>query len=185
MAIPTRADGPSFQFGFPRPADDYDPFVHPEQYAADPAGAADWVSGYFTHGRGASGSVHVHALERRTPARDRLRTALDRHYLEREMAEREREDLARRVQRSVSFRVRRPPPLPPYQHAPAYDDVVAEGEDAAMVCARAATPSRAEFPPPDEPPPPAAEAGETAGETRIDERRRSGDSRHATGADLV
>ncbi|KIP12751.1 hypothetical protein PHLGIDRAFT_123834 [Phlebiopsis gigantea 11061_1 CR5-6] len=101
----------------------------------------------------------------------------------REMAERERDDLARRVHQTVSFRVRRPPPPPPYQHAPAYDAV--EGEDAAMVQARSATPTRAEFPPPDEPPPPATETDETTSGTRIDERRRSGDGRHAAGSDLV
>ena len=58
---------------------------------------------------------------RRTPARDRIETVVDRHTLEREMAEIERRDLARRVR--VARRLT-PPPPPPYQHAPDYDAAV-------------------------------------------------------------
>lgn len=59
---------------------------------------------------------------RRTPGADRIRTALDRHYLEAEMAEREREDIERRVHAMPWRRPRQPPP-PPYQHAPEYESV--------------------------------------------------------------
>lgn len=62
---------------------------------------------------------------RRTPGRDRIRATMERHYLEQEMQEREREDIERRVLAAVPFRRRSlPPPPPPYQHAPAYEQAV-------------------------------------------------------------
>jgi hypothetical protein len=65
---------------------------------------------------------------RRTPGRDRIRTMMDRHYLEAEMAVREREDIERRVlQAAPALRRPRRAPPPPYQHAPAYESIVEEG----------------------------------------------------------
>ena len=58
---------------------------------------------------------------RRTPNRDRIEGLLSRHYLEREMAERERQEMEQRILRSSS--IIRPPP-PPYISAPAYEEIV-------------------------------------------------------------
>lgn len=60
-------------------------------------------------------------LWRRTPSRDRIAGLLQRHHLDREMEEREREDLARRMRESAAPRWK--PPPPPYQNAPDYDSV--------------------------------------------------------------
>ncbi|TCD69236.1 hypothetical protein EIP91_008339 [Steccherinum ochraceum] len=58
---------------------------------------------------------------RRTPSRDRIAGLLQRHHLDREMEEREREDLTRRMREQAAPRWK--PPPPPYQNAPAYDSV--------------------------------------------------------------
>ncbi|KAF7792887.1 hypothetical protein EIP86_003988 [Pleurotus ostreatoroseus] len=112
---------------------------------------------------------------RRTPQHDRIETLLSRHYLQREMQERERTELERRIWRNAS--VQRPPP-PPYQPAPAYDAVAVEpcspppthspppaesppyGPALPLLPAedsppRMATPLPAHSPPPTPPPPPA------------------------------
>ena len=118
---------------------------------------------------------------RRTPGRDRIRTMMDRHYLEREMQEREREDIERRFIQVVPFR--RPPP-PPYQHAPAYDAVIGDEHP------RTPSPSssRADSPTLDEPPLPssatplATEPRDPPSpriEARREEHAPSDDSRHA------
>ena len=59
---------------------------------------------------------------RRTPARDRIGALLNRHRLEREMEEMER-DRMERFSRALDSRRWRPPP-PPYQHAPEYESVI-------------------------------------------------------------
>ncbi|KAI9000831.1 hypothetical protein BD414DRAFT_532652 [Trametes punicea] len=68
------------------------------------------------------GIARCYIVWRRTPARDRVAAFVDRHQLEREMEEMERERLAR-LSRALEARRWRPPP-PPYQPAPAYDEVV-------------------------------------------------------------
>ena len=60
------SDGASFLFGLPRPADDYQPMIHPEQF--DPVTGLDWVGGYFSHGD------TVDTLVRRTHDTDPLPT---------------------------------------------------------------------------------------------------------------
>ena len=60
---------------------------------------------------------------RRTPNRDRIEGLLSRHYLEREMAERERQEMEQRILRSSSLL--RPPP-PPYISAPAYEEIAGD-----------------------------------------------------------
>lgn len=62
---------------------------------------------------------------KRTPSHDRIEEVLNRHYVQREMEEREREDMERRLAhlRSVSGSPIALPP-PPYQHAPSYEDIV-------------------------------------------------------------
>ena len=60
---------------------------------------------------------------RRTPSRDRIGALLSRHQLEREMEEQQR-DRMERISRAMEAYRWRPPP-PPYQHAPAYETVVA------------------------------------------------------------
>ncbi|KAI0722741.1 hypothetical protein C8Q76DRAFT_720071 [Earliella scabrosa] len=58
---------------------------------------------------------------RRTPPRDRISALLSRHQLEREMQEQARDRMARFSQAVETYRWR--PPPPPYQHAPAYEEV--------------------------------------------------------------
>ncbi|KAH9940404.1 uncharacterized protein BXZ73DRAFT_98840 [Epithele typhae] len=62
-------DGPSIEFGFPRPPDPYDPFLDPDTFEGSIADLLDWVSGYWTHGSS------IDTLARRTPAEDRPPTA--------------------------------------------------------------------------------------------------------------
>lgn len=55
---------------------------------------------------------------RKTPSHDRVAAFVNRHELQREMEQLEREDLQRRLPNALFI-----PPPPPYQHAPAYDCV--------------------------------------------------------------
>ncbi|KAI9068543.1 hypothetical protein FKP32DRAFT_142313 [Trametes sanguinea] len=68
------------------------------------------------------GVARCYIVWRRTPARDRIAAVVDRHQLEREMQERERERM-QRLSRALESRLWRPPP-PPYQPAPDYEEVV-------------------------------------------------------------
>ncbi|THH28800.1 hypothetical protein EUX98_g5396 [Antrodiella citrinella] len=61
---------------------------------------------------------------RRTPSRDRIAGLMNRHQLDQEMEEREREQLARRIQERVRP-VWKPPP-PPYMPAPPAYDIVGD-----------------------------------------------------------
>ncbi|KAI0335659.1 hypothetical protein GY45DRAFT_1240269 [Cubamyces sp. BRFM 1775] len=58
----------------------------------------------------------------RAPRRDRIASVVDRHQLEREMAERQHEELEG-LRRVLEARRWHPPP-PPYQRAPDYEEVV-------------------------------------------------------------
>ncbi|KAI0660802.1 hypothetical protein C8Q70DRAFT_745675 [Cubamyces menziesii] len=58
----------------------------------------------------------------RAPRRDRIASVVDRHQLEREMAERQQEELEG-LRRVLEARRWHPPP-PPYQRAPDYEEVV-------------------------------------------------------------
>lgn len=66
---------------------------------------------------------------RKAPERDRIAALLNRHRLEREMEEMERDrvDRFRQMMESTSYQWR--PPPPPYQQAPAYEAVVGSGSD--------------------------------------------------------
>ena len=103
---------------------------------------------------GAAGLFIVLALARclysykRTPARDRIGALLNRHRLEREMEELERDRMAR-ISRALEPYRWRPPP-PPYQHAPAYDSVA----DSSIDWGRPTQPVPSHSPPPPRSPPP-------------------------------
>ncbi|PIL37326.1 hypothetical protein GSI_01019 [Ganoderma sinense ZZ0214-1] len=105
---------------------------------------------------GAAGLFIVLALARclysykRTPARDRIGALLNRHRLEREMEEMERDRMAR-ISRALEPYRWRPPP-PPYQHAPEYDSVV--NTDSSIDWGRPTQPVPSHSPPPRSPPPP-------------------------------
>ena len=64
----------------------------------------------------------VHAY-RRAPPRDRIGALVDRHAIQREIEELERGRMERLARALEPYRWRAPPP--PYQHAPAYDAIVA------------------------------------------------------------
>jgi hypothetical protein len=62
---------------------------------------------------------------RRAPRPDRINDVMSRHFLDREMEEREREDLQRRwmeFRSSLGSPAPYVPPPPPYIHAPSYED---------------------------------------------------------------
>ena len=61
---------------------------------------------------------------KRTPRQDRVAALVDRHMLERELAEMEEAQTPRALVRGRRASLVRPPP--PYQRAPDYDEVVAQ-----------------------------------------------------------
>ena len=97
------------------------------------------------------GLVIVLALARclyaykRAPPRDRISALVQRHNLEREMEELERDRMATLARALESFRWR--PPPPPYQHAPAYETVVNPEGDGSIDWGRPAEPSLTHHPP--------------------------------------
>ncbi|KAH9899663.1 hypothetical protein C8Q73DRAFT_787527 [Cubamyces lactineus] len=66
----------------------------------------------------------------RAPRRDRIASVVDRHQLEREMAERQQEELEG-LRRVLEARRWHPPP-PPYQRAPDYEEVVRSDSPASL-----------------------------------------------------
>ncbi|KAI0720314.1 hypothetical protein C8T65DRAFT_801840 [Cerioporus squamosus] len=83
----------------------------------------------------------------RVPPPDRIGALLSRHQLEREMEEQQR-DRMERVSRAMEAYRWRPPP-PPYQHAPAYDTVVAtDSADGSIDWGRPTFPSASHSRPP-------------------------------------
>ncbi|EJF62400.1 hypothetical protein DICSQDRAFT_135993 [Dichomitus squalens LYAD-421 SS1] len=100
---------------------------------------------------GVVGLVVVLALARflyaykRTPPLDRVSVYVNRHNLEREMEEMERDRMATFARALESFRWR--PPPPPYQHAPAYETVVNPEGDGSIDWGRPTEPSLSQRPP--------------------------------------
>ncbi|KAI0700562.1 hypothetical protein BC835DRAFT_1411913 [Cytidiella melzeri] len=67
---------------------------------------------------------------RRAPGRDRIHDVVSRHLLDREMEEREREEIQRRwsiFRSSAVSPTRLVPPPPPYVNAPSYEETVTSG----------------------------------------------------------
>ncbi|KAI0832618.1 hypothetical protein BC628DRAFT_1414897 [Trametes gibbosa] len=77
------------------------------------------------------GIARCYIVWRRTPPRDRIAALMNRHRLEREMEEMERERMER-LSRALEARRWHPPP-PPYQPAPEYDAVVQSPEEDRVV----------------------------------------------------
>ncbi|EKM59308.1 uncharacterized protein PHACADRAFT_249714 [Phanerochaete carnosa HHB-10118-sp] len=134
--LPTAPSPESFPHTQPLPPQHPQPVRHPHQPPARHSSNKSGLIVGIVFGvlGGIVGCFVLFALGRcvnswrRTPSRDRVRSVVDRHYLEQEMQEREREDIERRVRAAIHFRRPKPPPPPPYQHAPAYDQVVAAPE---------------------------------------------------------
>ncbi|KAI0750993.1 hypothetical protein C8Q80DRAFT_1154928 [Daedaleopsis nitida] len=85
---------------------------------------------------------------RRAPQRDRIGALLNRHQLQREMEEMERDrvDRFRQMMESTSHQWR--PPPPPYQHAPAYESVVGSDGEGSIDWGRPSVPPRTHPPTP-------------------------------------